>query len=92
VRQLEDALAPAQQGEAVSRDTVNGILARMEHTAAALGPGNRPSNQPRVAHNVDRLRDDLRRAQRGVSLEPPNYFWAGTVSGACRYCHASPAP
>ncbi|MGH0033408.1 MAG: hypothetical protein ACQGVK_00115 [Myxococcota bacterium] len=88
VRQLEVVLQTAESGETVPRETVLGILERMEESASALGPGNVPSNHPRIAHNVDRLRDDIRRARRGVGLEPPNYFWAGTVSGACRYCHA----
>jgi hypothetical protein len=88
VRQLEQVLQVAEQGQEVPQKTVSDILERMETSAAALGPGNVPSNHPEIARNVDRLRRDIRRARRGVELLPPNYFWAGSVSGACRYCHA----
>lgn len=88
IRQLEQVLAVAERGDAVPRETIAALLDRMQRSAAALGPGNVPSNHPRIADNVDRLRDDIRRARRGVDFDPPNYFWAGQLSGACRYCHA----
>ena len=90
VRQIEVAVQLAEAGEPVSPAAVGGLLDEMERVASTLGPGDTPSNHPRISQNVQRLRDDIQRARRGVGLDPPNYFWAGSLSGACRYCHASP--
>jgi len=88
VRQLENAVHRAEAGEPVSPAAVAQLLDQMEQSAGQLGQGGDPSNHPRISQNVERLRADIRRARRGVGLDPPNYFWAGSLSGACRYCHA----
>jgi hypothetical protein len=32
---------------------------------------------------------NIRTAQDAVSRDPPNFFLAGAISGACAYCHSS---
>jgi hypothetical protein len=63
-------------------------LTEMERAAQALGSGEWPSNHPRVTRNVRRFREDLDTARRAASLDPPNYFFAGSIAGACLHCHA----
>ena len=39
------------------------------------------------ARRLRTLADDLRAARTAAEHDPPNYFLAGSVSGACLYCH-----
>ena len=75
-----------ERGE-VPRERVLALLGDMEDAAAALGPGGWPSNHPRISDNVGSLREDIRRAKLAAAREPPSYYLAGSVSGACLYCH-----
>jgi hypothetical protein len=59
----------------------------MQITSRELGPQDWPSNHPKVARNVGRFRKDLANAQRAVQVDPPSYYLAGSVSGACMHCH-----
>jgi hypothetical protein len=70
------------------RRVVIDLLGRMQRAAEQLGPGALASNHPRVSRNVDAFRRDLRDAREAVEREPPSYFLAGSVSGACMHCHA----
>jgi len=63
-------------------------LAQMGRAAAALGPGHWPSNHPRVSRNVEHFRREVEAARRAAEVDPPSYFLAGSVSGACVHCHA----
>ncbi|MCA9510063.1 MAG: hypothetical protein R3E88_14965 [Myxococcota bacterium] len=71
---------------AEARDDVVAILERMHELASRLGEGGE-SNRPRVHHEAPRLIGDIERALAAVQKEPPDYFWAGRVSGSCTYCH-----
>ena len=62
-------------------------LQGMESAAAELGPEGWPSNHPRVSRHIDRFRQDLADARHAAELDPPGYFLAGSVSGACMHCH-----
>lgn len=39
-----------------------------------------------ISANVDLLRQDIQQARKAAERDPPNYFYAGAVSGACLYC------
>jgi len=78
--------AGSERGD-TPRDEVVGVLDSMEEAAKALGPGKWPSNHPRIGDNVDALRRDIHRARLAAQHDPPDYFFAGTISGACLYCH-----
>jgi hypothetical protein len=69
--------------------SVGSLLAGMEEAAASLGPAGWPSNHPQIGANLDRLWRDIEHARRAAEREPPNYFYAGVVSGACLYCHVA---
>lgn len=45
------------------------------------------SNHPEVDFNLGRFQRDVALARRSVESDPPNYFLAGSLSGACLYCH-----
>jgi hypothetical protein len=82
---------PDEAGETLQAQVIL-QLTEMERSAEALGPGGWPSNHPRVSRNVDTFRQDLEAARHAAALDPPNYFLAGSVAGACVHCHADEAP
>jgi len=62
------------------------ILSQMRTLARELDP-RAHSSHPRIEAHGARLRHDIERALAAARRAPPNYYYAGTVSGACTYCH-----
>ena len=87
VKRLDHTLASKPETDASRRQQAIEILGSMADTARALGPGDWPSNHPRVSRNIEAFRDAVRAAQRDLQLDPPSYFRAGTIAGACLSCH-----
>jgi len=66
-------------------------LRAMERSAEKLDQSGWSSNHPKIDMNLPRFRADLKLAREAVEREPPNFLLAGSVGGACVYCHgASP--
>ena len=63
------------------------LLADMGQTVEQLGPDPWSSNHPQLGEGLRTLADDLRAARTAAEHDPPSYFLAGSVSGACLYCH-----
>jgi len=84
---LDERLREADPGEESLQRDVARMLREMDQTSQALGQGGWPSNHPRVSRNVEAFRRDLQEARRAVEISPPNYFLAGSISGACMHCH-----
>ena len=82
-----DVDTPAAVGE--RRDEVDRLLGQMQSVSRALGPGGWPSNHPVVGPNVERFRRELAAARRTVSFDPPSFYLAGSIAGACLHCHGS---
>lgn len=68
------------------RDEVVEILSEMLRLSQELKRGTR-SNHPRINREAPRLQSNIERALRAARLDPPNYYFAGEVSGSCEYCH-----
>ena len=85
------ALEQQMRGESPEPDpqAVVAILTRMRALTAELNRGAL-SNHPRIEAMGPRLRNDVERALGAARAQPPNYYFAGEVAGACRYCHAPP--
>jgi hypothetical protein len=90
VTQLNAIMAADPEIDAAERERIIDLLRRLEDESRALGPGGWPSNHPRISAHVGSLRRDVERARQAAERDPPNYFWAGSISGACSYCHAPP--
>jgi hypothetical protein len=90
VADIDRILAPDRVVTAEDRLDVIRILKRMEDATEALGPTGWPSNHPRITRHAGDLHADLERARHAVEREPPSYYLAGTVSGACLDCHGGP--
>lgn len=87
-RELRVLMASPEE-TAVNRAEVLQHLRAMEQVTNDLNRTGWPSNHPLVDANRSSLLQDIRTAQDGVSRDPPNFFLAGAVSGACAYCHGS---
>lgn len=72
----------------VDRQAVLARIREMEVAARALGARGWPTNHPMISAKIDVFLDDVVRARRSVEHEPPRYALAGSVAGACAYCHA----
>ena len=79
---------PQIGGEAVQLQVIR-ELDEMQRASATLGPGDWPSNHPQVSRNIEVFREDLFAARRAAALQPPNYFLAGSIAGACTNCHVA---
>src|SRR5688572_15090854 len=87
-RELRVLMASPDQ-TAVNRPEVLQHLRAMEQVMIDLNRTGWPTNHPMVDANRPSFLQDIRTAQDGVSRDPPNFFLAGAVSGACAYCHRS---
>jgi hypothetical protein len=87
VRALDALLAEGTARGGAQRDRVVELLRAMELETRELGSGDARSNHPKLDEGIDAFRERVASARREAQADPPNYYLAGTVSGACRYCH-----
>jgi hypothetical protein len=87
ISKLDETLGSTAASDAERRARAVRLLSDMEQASLALGPGDWPSNHPRVSRNVEQFREEIRKARRDLALDPPSEFRAGSVSGACLHCH-----
>ncbi len=85
---LDTLMQENEQGTPPPQAEVVSLLVAMERTAASLGPGDWPTNHPRVSRNIERFRAQVAAARRDAEQDPPSYYRAGVVTGACSHCHA----
>jgi hypothetical protein len=71
----------------VDRAAILARIREMEIASRTLGARGWPTNHPMISAKIDVFLDDVVRARRDVELEPPRYALAGSVAGACAYCH-----
>jgi hypothetical protein len=72
---------------AAHREQILSHLEVMERTADDLNRVGWPTNHPLIDANRASLLRDIQNAQAAVRRDPPNFFLASSVSGACFYCH-----
>jgi hypothetical protein len=86
--ELRHVLADPSLSEATRRTRAELMLGGMEDTVRKIGPEQWSSNHPELQSGLQALETDLHAAREAVLHDPPNYFLAGSVSGACSYCHS----
>lgn len=84
---LDELMRLSERGVEPSQAEVVRLLQAMERVAASLGPGDWPSNHARVSRNLERFRADVAAARQAAERDPPSYYRAGVVTGACSQCH-----
>ncbi len=89
VKKLEEVMQnPNVNGDLRRREAMQ-ILTEMEQISKALGMEGWPGNHPKVSRNITKFRSDLVAARRALETNPPVYYLAGTISGACSHCHGA---
>ena len=86
IRRLGHQLDPPE-GEGIPAVEVAATLRRMDRLAKGLDSPGRTTTEPLINQHIGGLRFDISRALRGVSLEPPNYFFAEELGESCGRCH-----
>ena len=86
-RELHDLMA--REATVSQRAEVLQHLRMMEQATLDLNRTGWPTNHPLVDAKRSSLLRDIKNAQDAVSRDPPSFLLAGTVSGACAYCHPS---
>jgi hypothetical protein len=85
-RELRD-LMRSPEYVAAHRPEVLRHLEGMENATLDLNRSGWPTNHPLVDANRSTFLRDIKTAREAISREPPNFLLAGSVSGACVYCH-----
>ena len=85
-RELRD-LMTVPENTMAHRDQILRHLEVMERTAIELNRTGWPTNHPLIDANRANLLRDIQSAQAAIRRDPPNFFLASSVSGACFYCH-----
>jgi hypothetical protein len=68
------------------RGEIAAELRAMERAAERLNQSGWPTNHPLIDMNLANFLRDIRFAE-SVEQEPPNFLLAGSLMGACVYCH-----
>ena len=92
VRQLHQTLQPAPDSPEPDQRVVVGLLDELETTARVVHGAESTSNHPKLTENLDAFLHDVHLAREAAARQPPNYFLAGSVTGACFHCHSPVAP
>lgn len=69
-----------------NEDVVN-KLQNIESTASSLGGAE--TNHPLLNKHLDHFLSEVARARARAKMDPPDYFFAERLNGACNYCHYS---
>jgi hypothetical protein len=85
--ELSRILRSVPDGASPPQSQVVLLLADMQITVEDLGAGEWPTNHPELGQGLQALAEDIRAARAAADRDPPKYFLAGSVSGACLYCH-----
>lgn len=85
-RELRELITDPEK-PAAHREEILSHLEVMERAAVDLNRTGWPSNHPLIDANRINLLRDIQNAQAAVRRDPPNFFLASAVSGACFYYH-----
>ncbi len=62
-------------------------LGTIEHAANDLASGNTVTNHKAIDEHMDQFLADVAKARLMANASPPNYYYAGRLSGSCGACH-----
>lgn len=63
------------------------LLEKIKASSSRLETSNLQTNHPEFGATLDAFRQDVSAAINSVKAEPASYFLAGSIVGACFYCH-----
>jgi len=83
---VNDLLRQSESIDADARSKIIEHLDRMLVASQRLDGAGR-TNHPLIDANIQHFVKDIELARMQAAADPPNYFMAGSVAGACFYCH-----
>ena len=83
---LENALVASYDREPVQQEVID-ILTRIGQIGSGLQAGEAGANHPFLEDEMPRFVRDVSRARLAAMMDPPQYYLAGRVAGACTNCH-----
>jgi len=86
VDRLNGLLRSDRTGDATLQGAVVAELGEIGSIAGQLA-GATGTNHPWLDHNLGAFQRDIDLARRAATHDPPNYYLAGSIAGACGYCH-----
>ena len=84
---LDQALASAESEPAERQRRAVDALTNIARVATDLRAGDAGSNHPFLQDYMGTFASQVGRARIAASLNPPDYYPAGKVAGACTSCH-----
>ena len=87
VQLLDNALAGVDSEKFSQLEQVLTALRNIEKIGTGLQAGDAGSSHPFLQDYMSDFVRDVGKARDAVSLNPPNYYFAGRVSGGCVNCH-----
>lgn len=90
VKRLDELLSvPADPHDARLQHEVRDALRRMAAAVEQIDQPGQTTQHPALDRHLHRFGERLTLARRGAAHDPPNYFYASTLSGSCFLCHDS---
>jgi len=86
VERLNGRLRTSQTGDAGVQEAVVAELGEIGVIAGQLA-GGVGTNHPWLDQHLGAFQQDIELARRAATHDPPNYYLAGNIAGACGYCH-----
>jgi len=86
VERLNRRLRTSQTGDAGVQGAVVEGLGEVALIAGQLS-GGVGTNHPWLDQHLGAFQRDIELARRAATHDPPNYYLAGNIAGACGYCH-----
>ncbi|MEX1032473.1 MAG: hypothetical protein WDZ30_03865 [Cellvibrionaceae bacterium] len=86
LQQLDEALA-VEAPEQVEQQKVTATLREIERIGSRLQAGQGGANHPFLEDMMPEFVTTVGQARLRAAQNPPRYYWAGRVSGACLNCH-----
>ena len=87
VQLLDNALAGVDSEQFSQLQQVLDALRNIEKIGSGLQAGDAGSSHPFLQDYMRDFVSDVGKARLAASLNPPNYYFAGRVSGGCVNCH-----
>lgn len=86
-KEINKSISDKKMSDTARQKVVIEQLKEMEKVAGTLGNTTRGTSHWMISDNLDQFRFSLERARVGAAHNPPNYFWAGEITGSCMSCH-----
>ncbi len=84
--QLDDALVQSETRQPIQEEVVI-ILTRIGQISASMQAGESGASHAFLEDEMPVFTTEISRARRAAMMDPPQYYLAGRVSGACLNCH-----